>query len=184
MLRPVFLVCAVLALVVVASATPGISRGLTPLPKDGNPRVASSLRDVLDTYEERGAIEALSIASDRGVRVHQDRRRVMVEAFEGLGVTMLVNETLSIHRNNARICITGIDDVHYFCTDAARAALARAPDAFKIALVHSAEFADVAAASGFNLYLAGHTHGGQVCLPGGRPILTHMTCHRRYASGL
>ena len=108
----------------------------------------------------------------------------MVEAFEGLGVTMLVNETLSIHRNNARICITGIDDVHYFCTDAARAALARAPDAFKIALVHSAEFADVAAGSGFNLYLAGHTHGGQVCLPGGRPILTHMTCHRRYASGL
>ena len=108
----------------------------------------------------------------------------MVEAFEALGVTMLVNETLSIHRNDARICITGIDDVHYFCTDAARAALARAPDAFKIALVHSAEFADVAAASGFNLYLAGHTHGGQVCLPGGRPILTHMTCHRRYASGL
>ena len=108
----------------------------------------------------------------------------MVEAFEALGVTMLVNETLSIHRNDARICITGIDDVHYFCTDAARAALARAPDAFKIALVHTDEFADVAAGSGFNLYLDGHTNGCQVCLPGGGPKLSTMSCHRCQCSGL
>ena len=46
------------------------------------------------------------------------------------------------------------------------------------------ELADVAAANGFDLYLAGHTHGGQVCLPGGRPIITHMVRLRRYASGL
>ncbi|MCH7617025.1 MAG: S8 family serine peptidase [Chloroflexi bacterium] len=37
----------------------------------------------MDTYEEFGATEALSFAADRGVRVHQDRLRVMVEAFEG-----------------------------------------------------------------------------------------------------
>ena len=41
-----------------------------------------------------------------------------------------------------------------------------------------------AADGGFRLYLAGHTHGGQVCLPGGRPIITHMSRHRRYARGL
>ena len=63
--------------------TPGVSTPTAPFPIDGNPRLASSLRDVLDTYEESGATEALSFASDRGVRVHQDRLRVMVEAFEG-----------------------------------------------------------------------------------------------------
>jgi predicted MPP superfamily phosphohydrolase len=108
----------------------------------------------------------------------------MVPAFEDLGIVVLVNETRSIERGGARIHLTGTDDVHYYYTEAARAALEAAPEGFKIALIHSAELADVAAEAGFDLYLAGHTHGGQVCLPGGRPILTHMSRYRRYASGL
>ena len=108
----------------------------------------------------------------------------MAEAFENLGIDVLVNETRSLQRGGAQIHVTGTDDVHYYYTDAARAALETAPDGFKIALIHSAELADIAANAGFSLYLAGHTHGGQVCLPGGMPIITHMSCHRRYASGL
>lgn len=108
----------------------------------------------------------------------------MVEAFERLGIRVLVNETCCLRRGGGQLYLCGIDDVHYYYTEAARAALEGTPDGFKIALVHSAEIADVAAACGFNLYLSGHTHGGQVCLPGGRPIITHMSRYRRYASGL
>ncbi len=108
----------------------------------------------------------------------------MAEAFERLGIDVLVNETRSIHRGGSRIHVTGTDDVHYYYTDAARSAIETAPEGFNVALIHSAELADVAAASGFDLYLAGHTHGGQVCLPGGIPIITHLSCHRRYAAGL
>ena len=108
----------------------------------------------------------------------------MVEALEGLGITVLLNESLSLERDGQALHMTGTDDVHYFHTEAARAALAAAPQGFKIALIHSAELADVAAEQGFALYLSGHTHGGQICLPGGRPILTHMSRFRRYASGL
>ena len=108
----------------------------------------------------------------------------MAEAFENLGIDMLINETRSLQKGEAQIHVTGTDDVHYYYTDAARAALETAPDGFKIALVHSAELAGVAANAGFSLYLAGHTHGGQVCLPGGMPIITRMGRHRRYASGL
>lgn len=108
----------------------------------------------------------------------------MVPAFEGIGIEVLVNETRRVQKGGAHIHLTGTDDVHYYYTEAARAALERAPEGFKIALVHSAELADVAAEAGFQLYLAGHTHGGQVCLPGGKPIITHMNSHRRYASGL
>ncbi len=111
-------------------------------------------------------------------------RAETVEAFEGLGVRFLVNETYSLTQGGAQIHITGTDDVHYFYTDAARAALTTAPDGCKIALVHSAEMADVAADSGFDLYLAGHTHGGQISLPGGVPVFTHLTRFRRYARGL
>ena len=108
----------------------------------------------------------------------------MVPAFEAIGIEVLVNETRRIQRGKAQIHLTGTDDVHYYYTEAARAALETAPAGFKIALVHSAELADVAAEAGFQLYLAGHTHGGQICLPGGKPIITHMSTHRRYASGL
>ena len=108
----------------------------------------------------------------------------MAEAFENLGMDVLINETRSLQKGEAQIHVTGTDDVHYYYTDAARAALETAPDGFKIALIHSAELADVAADAGFSLYLAGHTHGGQICLPGGKPIITHMGRHRGYASGL
>ena len=111
-------------------------------------------------------------------------RAETVEAFEALGVQFLVNETYSLVRDGAQLHITGTDDVHYFYTDQARAALAAAPGGCKIALVHSPELADVAADNGFHLYLAGHTHGGQVSLPGGMPVFTHLTRFRRYARGL
>jgi predicted MPP superfamily phosphohydrolase len=32
--------------------------------------------------------------------------------------------------------------------------------------------------------LAGHTHGGQACLPGGIPIIRHDTLPRRYCRGV
>ena len=108
----------------------------------------------------------------------------LAEALEGLGIRVLLNETVSFEREGQAIHLTGTDDVHYFYSEAAREALVAAPEGFKIALIHSAELADIAADRGFALYLAGHTHGGQICLPGGRPILTHMSRFRRYASGL
>jgi len=108
----------------------------------------------------------------------------MVDLLETLGLRVLANETISIHRGGASLHITGLDDVHYFYTDMAPAALAQAPAGFKIALVHSPEAAPLAADAGYALYLCGHTHGGQVCLPGGMPILTNSALHRRHAKGL
>jgi predicted MPP superfamily phosphohydrolase len=43
---------------------------------------------------------------------------------------------------------------------------------------------DVAADNGYRLYLCGHTHGGQICLPGGIPIILHLRHGRRYYRGL
>jgi len=89
-----------------------------------------------------------------------------------------------ISASGAAFLFAGTDDVHYYYTEEAREALATATVGFKIALIHSAEFADAAAENGYHLYLAGHTHGGQICLPGGWPIITHMTRFRRYGRGL
>ncbi len=105
------------------------------------------------------------------------------QALERLGVTMLINQSVTIRRGDDAIHLTGTDDVHHFASPATNAALAAAPAGLKIALVHSAEQADQVAAAGFDLHLSGHTHGGQVCLPGGKPVLTLMRRYRRYARG-
>lgn len=107
----------------------------------------------------------------------------MAGTFETNGIQMLINETKTVRRGDSVLHITGTDDVHYYYTDDAAIALDSTPDGFKIALIHSAELAEAADAADFDLYLSGHTHAGQVALPGGHPIITHMFSHRRYAVG-
>jgi hypothetical protein len=108
----------------------------------------------------------------------------MVEALEGLGIETLVNRTTTLSRGGEVVHVTGLDDVHNFYSPAARAALDQRTDGCRIALVHSAEMADHAAAAGCALYLCGHTHGGQICLPGGRLVFTQLVRCRHAASGV
>lgn len=107
----------------------------------------------------------------------------MVAPMEAMGIRMLVNENVEIERGGARIQVIGTDDVHYYFTDQAIHALEKAGPLFTVALVHSPEMYDLAAEVGVDLYLCGHTHGGQVCLPGGRAVITHLSRGRRFYKG-
>ncbi len=108
----------------------------------------------------------------------------MAAHFDGMGATLLTNETVSIHRGDDAIAVTGIDDPHYYYTPQAVDALGASEPGFKVCLVHTPELYDIAAAAGYRLYLCGHTHGGQICLPGGIPIITHLYAGRKYARGM
>jgi len=107
----------------------------------------------------------------------------MADALEHVGIDALINESRVIERAGERLVVTGLDDVHRFYTPAAKQALRDAPPGFRIALVHSAEIADHAAAAGFDLYLCGHTHGGQICLPNGRWLVARLRRCRFGARG-
>ncbi|HSD96826.1 MAG TPA: hypothetical protein VLB06_06745, partial [Sulfuricaulis sp.] len=52
-----------------------------------------------------------------------------------------------------------------------------------ILLSHTPEAYRNAAHAGFRLMLCGHTHGGQICLPGGIPIITDADCPRALVAG-
>jgi uncharacterized protein len=109
----------------------------------------------------------------------------MVAPLRDLGMPVLINRTHRVRRGGQAIALTGIDDVHRYYTSAADAALAaHDPQAFGIALAHSPEMAGEAAAAGYSLYLCGHCHGGQLCLPGGRPLITHLSRHPDLYAGL
>ena len=107
----------------------------------------------------------------------------MVPHLESMGVRMLLNETCNISKNGHRIRITGLDDPCYYYTEQAPAALAQSFTGFKIALVHDPSMLDIAAENGYRLYLCGHTHGGQICLPGGIPLIPHLRHDRRTCRG-
>jgi predicted MPP superfamily phosphohydrolase len=109
----------------------------------------------------------------------------MVAPFERLGLPVLINRTHHLRRGRQAIAVTGLDDVHRYYTPAASAALsAHDPQTFGIVLAHSPEMAAEAAAAGHALYLCGHCHGGQACLPGGRPLIKHLSRHRDLYAGL
>lgn len=107
------------------------------------------------------------------------------DVLAGLGIRVLVNETAELRRGDDRIRFTGLDDVFSYHTPAADEALAagRREAGFSVALIHSPDMADTAARLGYSLYLCGHTHGGQICLPGGRAVLT-MGLPRPHVAGL
>jgi predicted MPP superfamily phosphohydrolase len=51
-------------------------------------------------------------------------------------------------------------------------------------MCHYPEFGDPLAAAGIDLTLAGHTHGVQICLPGGNPMQHHSRSGTRFVKGL
>jgi predicted MPP superfamily phosphohydrolase len=107
----------------------------------------------------------------------------LANALEAINVRVLANESVAITRNEDSLNFIGIDDVHAFYTPEALFALRKYCLNFCIALVHTVDLATLAADLGYNLYLSGHTHGGQVCLPGGRPVITALDSHQHLASG-
>ena len=118
-----------------------------------------------------------------GVLGNHDTIR-MVPALEELGIRMLLNQSVKIVRGGQHIHLAGIDDAHYYRADNIEKAASEIPEgAFSILLSHTPEVYLQAAHAGFSLVLSGHTHGGQICLPGSIPITLDAVLPRRMGSG-
>jgi predicted MPP superfamily phosphohydrolase len=108
----------------------------------------------------------------------------LVPGLEAMGVKMLLNESVAIERSGARIHLAGIDDAHFYQTDNIETAASAIPhDEFSILLSHTPEVYRQAAHANFNVLLSGHTHGGQICLPGRIPITLDSVLPRSMGSG-
>jgi len=118
-----------------------------------------------------------------GILGNHDTAEVAL-GLEDLGARMLINEAAEVRLRDGALWVIGVDDPHYYgCDDLAGARTGVPKEAFQILLVHTPELYREAAAAGVALYLCGHTHGGQICLPGAQPLLFNAACPRSYARG-
>lgn len=108
----------------------------------------------------------------------------LVPHIEKMGIRVLINESLVIEHKGCKIGLAGVDDPHTYKLQNPEKAVAGIRDEkFKILLAHSPEIYETASTLGFDLYLTGHTHGGQICLPGGIALFNNSSCARKFARG-
>jgi uncharacterized protein len=108
----------------------------------------------------------------------------MVPEIEAMGIRMLLNESETIVRSDQQIYLAGVDDAHYYRADNIQKAASAIPvDGVSILLSHTPEIYRQAAHADFQVMLSGHTHGGQICLPGSIPLTLDSVLPRRMGAG-
>jgi len=107
----------------------------------------------------------------------EHRSGVSLEAlgrtYEQHGVELLINRSVEVEKNGARLRVTGLDDLIGGVPDAAFALRNVKPTANHLLLVHCPACRDtirLPTEHSASLLLAGHTHGGQVA-PGGWALI-------------
>lgn len=107
----------------------------------------------------------------------------VMEALQQAGIQVLSNNAVPIERSGRRFWLAGVEDVLIGRPDM-RTALQGIPAGEPVVLlVHEPDFADRSAHHSIDLQLSGHSHGGQIRIPGlGAPYLPPMG--RKYPRGL
>ena len=109
------------------------------------------------------------------------------ERFAEAGWLDLTNGFGSLTVRDTTIAFAGVDDPHLAFDDLERVAgPADATADVRLAVAHAPylRVLDQFAADGYDAIIAGHTHGGQVCLPGGRALTTNCDLEPARARGL
>jgi len=107
----------------------------------------------------------------------------LVAALEADGWVHLKNRGAELSLDGTGVEVAGLDDPHIHRHDI-RTAIRRAPDRLGLAVVHSPDPVAELAALGYDLIVAGHTHGGQVRLPVVGALVTNSHMPRVLARGL
>ncbi|MBN1425264.1 metallophosphoesterase [Candidatus Fermentibacteria bacterium] len=108
---------------------------------------------------------------------------VVRRALARAGVHVLSNAAVRITLDDSPLWLLGVEDMWSPAFSLAKAVYAAGSNEPRILLCHNPDVFATASAWGLDLVLSGHTHGGQVCLPGIGPLLLPIRADRRLASG-
>jgi predicted MPP superfamily phosphohydrolase len=124
-----------------------------------------------------------SVRNALGFRRYPHLHRAVAEALRAEGIRVLKNESVRLTRGDGALHLAGVDDLWSRVCDLDRAFAGLCPSVPRVVLAHNPLTVDYLADQRCDLMLSGHTHGGQINLPGlGRITLGRKG--RRYAAGL
>jgi hypothetical protein len=108
----------------------------------------------------------------------------MVPGLEDMGFKLLMNEHVELQRGSDTVYLAGVDDAHFYKVHNLHQAGDGIPaGGVSILLSHTPEIWRESSYAGFDAFLCGHTHGGQICLPGGIPLTLEGSCPRALGRG-
>jgi predicted MPP superfamily phosphohydrolase len=96
----------------------------------------------------------------------------LVRNIEAAGMHLLHNSSVRLERGGSAISLAGLDDLHWGRPDLDAALAGTTPPV--VLLSHNPDIFFEAAVRGVPLVLSGHTHGGQIRIPG-LPVLVRMS---------
>ncbi|MCI0639453.1 MAG: metallophosphoesterase [Gemmataceae bacterium] len=140
------------------------------------------LRAPLGVYAVLGNHD-YSVRSSLGIRRHQHLHRAVADALAYHGIRVLRNEALPLTRGEHQLYLAGVEDLWSRVCDLERALGSVPAGAPCVVLAHNPCTVEKLGSRRCDLMLSGHTHGGQVLLPGvGRVALGPKG--RRFAAGI
>jgi uncharacterized protein len=150
-----------------------------PFGKDQGDEGARFAEPCADVLVELKDVPQLAILGNHD---HWNNPEIVHSALSARGITVLRNSSTAIEVGRKRLWIAGVDDVFERKADLP-ATLARIPPGeTTILLAHEPDYADYAARYPVDLQLSGHSHGGQVRIPGMGPLILPALA-RKYHSG-
>jgi uncharacterized protein len=150
---------------------------------------SSYMNDPLTLQETRQILSQLHAPFGvYAVNGNIDKPAIMSTLFDGLtNIRVLDNEILPLHLPGGTIYLIGVtmgrssgpdeQELHTLLTSLP-------PDVYSILLYHTSELIGTASSKNVDLYLSGHTHGGQVRLPFYGALFTDTAFGKKYEMGV
>jgi predicted MPP superfamily phosphohydrolase len=141
-----------------------------------HPRGDATLRRSLARL--RGRYGAYAVLGNHDIAQSRDpfSRATEIRDLDDAGVVLLGDSSHSFAANGVRVQLVGVDPRSYMSGRARPERLADPAARVRILLCHFPEIVDALPPGTYGLALAGHLHGGQICVPypGGKLRLSHV----------
>ncbi len=151
----------------------------SPLGRRNGPAGAHFAEPCADVIARWSGVRQVAVLGNHD---HWNGADFVAAALDERGIRVLRNESFPIERQGKRLWIAGVDDVGERKADLRRALSTVAPGETTLLLAHEPDYADFVAKFPVDLQLSGHSHGGQVRIPGVGPIILPKLA-RKYHTG-
>ena len=154
---------------------------------DINEARANKIDSCRKFWEKLGKINLGCVYCVFGNHLYEDKKIepiVLRSILEKLGIQVLDNENIKLERGKQYIWLLGVDDPHTRHHNLPKALEGLDDFSIRILLAHSPEILGDLSIGDADLILTGHTHGGQVKIPGVRSFWIPVKNHNKYGRGL